>query len=112
MRNRTEFETGRVAHIVYLLDRVDYDHHPYEIPQGVWTKDGKSPLRTGIEQSISYNTVNSVLAARMSTRITSADSGVYQCILFDTDRSEIFATHPIRVDTGENFILIIVVILC
>ena len=107
--NRTEYKIGSIAAISYVLERVDSDHDPYAIPARAWTKDGKFPLRNGTERSLDSS--NNVLSAKFRMTITSADSGVYQCILFDTDRAEIFAPHPIRIDTGENFILRLIIVL-
>ena len=60
-------------------------------------KDGLPAVRT----PTNISGTNGRLTSTLSFTFAASDAGVYQCVFTDTSRSEIFATVPTRLDTGE-----------
>ena len=90
-------QSGDTASITYSLSHVDSDTMNFMIPDVTWLKDGVpvNVTPTNTPQS------NGDLTTVLSFIFDESDAGVYQCVLTDTARFEVFVTDPIRLDTGE-----------
>lgn len=70
----------------------------YMAPDVMWLKDGE-PVSTAPTNALVGS--NGGLRTTLSLTVTFSDSGVYQCVLTDNQRSEVFVTVPVRLEICE-----------
>ena len=97
-RPATGYAIGETATINYDIGHVGDDTMDYTVPQVQWLKDGLPDDETPTNIPVG---TNGRLTSTLSFTFAASDAGVYQCVFTDTSSSEIFATVPTRLDTGE-----------
>ena len=94
--NRTAYDVGNTATLSFEIGHVGDNSISYPTPSGMWLKDG-TPVR-----STPTNTpgANGRITTTLSFTFQESDAGVYQCVITGNN-SELLATIPIRLDTGQ-----------
>ncbi len=90
---------GNAVSLDFQFGHVGDESRVFSIPSVIWLKDGlpfrATPTNTPIIES------GRLVSSLQFDFEESGDAGVYQCVVTDTDTSEIYVTIPIRLDTGE-----------
>ena len=81
----------------FVIGHVNDSTIIYTAPTVLWLKDG-TPARTTPTNILDDNIS---LSTTLSFSFQESDAGVYQCV-FISNNSELFATIPIRLDTGKG----------
>ena len=95
--NRTTPTIGYHVNLTYIVGHVGDDIIDYNSPVCIYLKDGApvtgtkfSKARIGSRQ-VTYT---------LSFTFDKSDTGVYQCIFFESTGREMYITIPVRLDTG------------
>ena len=97
--NRTGYQMGNVVILSFEIGHVGDDSTSYSTPSVMWLEDGTPVGATPT------NTpgANGRITTTLSFAFQESDAGVYQCVITGNN-SELLATIPIRLDTGQYFV--------
>ena len=94
--NRTGYQMGNMVTLSFEIGHVGDDSTSYSTPSVVWLKDGTPVRATPTDTPGANGRINTTL----SFTFQESDAGVYQCVITGNN-SELLATIPIRLDTGQ-----------
>ena len=94
--NRTGYQMGNIVTLSFEIGHVGDDSTSYSTPSVMWLKDG-TPVRA---TPINTPGANGTITTTLSFTFQESDAGVYQCVITGNN-SELLATIPIRLDTGQ-----------
>ena len=101
--NRIGIMEGSPASPNYDIGHVGDNVTNYAIPDVTWLKDGEVTRATPTDTPLGSG--NGQLRTTLTFTMMLSDAGVYQCVVNDTARSELFVTVPIKIDTGDYLVL-------
>ena len=94
--NRTGYQTGNMVTLSFEIGRVGDNSTPYSTPSVMWLKNG-TPVRVTPTNTPG---ANGRITTTLSFTFQESDAGIYQCVITGNN-SELLATIPIRLDTGQ-----------
>ena len=94
--NRTGYQMGNIVTLSFEIGHVGDDSTSYSTPSVMWLEDG-TPVRA---TPINTPGANGTITTTLSFTFQESDAGVYQCVITGNN-SELLATIPIRLDTGQ-----------
>ncbi len=100
--NRTGASNGAGISLSFTVGHVGDDMNMYDPPTAQWFKDGVPVTTVPTNSPVGSN---GRLSSTLSFTFQESDAGVYHCIFTDTN-SQIFGAFPLRIDTGESFLII------